>query len=209
MRPMKDGDLVPGSLAWKRCRDDLMLLILGQKDRHQGRREYVLPTSTAGYLDLNSTVRWYAQGRLGAGTDWTDSNTWHLLCTVVDAVADNDYEQRGLWGAKVLLARLEEPDDRQPIPRDPDHRTLEGLRSEGGIAARAGFATSVTVRKAYMLGVFGGTDIGIFKDDKPSTRRIADDTLAAMLAEIDRRAALEPATAELAASAQAAPVTGR
>ncbi|MBC9944184.1 hypothetical protein ICL81_06610 [Leucobacter sp. cx-328] len=181
-------DLVPGSTRWMSSVNQMQRLLLGVVDRPaEGNATYQLATGMGRWAELHDTLSEYAHFRLGPNEKWSVERSWELLLSVIDD-ATPTIDSRDFFAARVLLNLVNAPDENEPIPGTPPKHgeTLAQLRTHAGVAKKSSFSQAVTVRKAYLLGLFELEAVRSFSLNQGPMPDIAATIFGVMLAEIDR-----------------------
>lgn len=181
--------LTPGSPLWAECTGWVQEVLLGIDKRpkyERGRHE--IASGVSRWPGLHDALKEYVKYQLGHSEPWTQEDSWELLRSVIEG-AQPTLESRDFYAARVLLNLVEAPSLDAPIPGDAPAggETLALLqKNSGDIAKKAEFSTSITLRKAHLLGLYNRKAVGSFKAEGLIMREISAALFAAMLESIDR-----------------------
>ncbi len=181
--------LAPDSPLWKDCTTWLQKALLGVNKRPgYARSGYKIATNFNRWPRLHETLQAYVRAQLGSNEPWDPEDSWNLLMSVIKD-AKPTMECRDFYAARVLLNLVEAPALDDPIPGNAPEggETLSLLRAHNAdISQKAEFASSVTLRKAHLLGLYGKKAVGSFEVGSGIMREMSATLLAAMLATIEQ-----------------------
>lgn len=184
---------------WNECLNSLQRLLREEKEktdtdeitgtaRHSGIPKSECPLqNTHHYPVLNDRIKKAAR-LVGLALDsWDSDDTWDLICAVVDRVPNDPFGETHLFAAKTLLARIPAPDETKLSPNHTMTLLDWRRREKSGVAPKAEFAKAITLRKAYLVGLYKRNSIRIFDHGTKQLRSIAAALLDAMLSELEAR----------------------